>query len=226
MSSEEMAAKRPKHAEGGDGSLAPVFAHLEEHQDEYVARLAECVAIAGVSCEAARRPEVVRTMEWAKAWCDRLHATSTELVDIGMQTMPDGSSLGLPPVLLAQFGNDPAKKTLVIYGHLDVQPAAVSDGWDTDPWVLTEVDGKLFGRGVYAPSRRNAPSKHNAPSKRNAPTWKRIAPSKRGAFAPFKYSQFPCPPSPNPCHPTNLKHHSCARFLTRHLCIAPPFHLR
>ena len=21
------------------------------------------------------------------------------------------------------------------------------DGWDTDPFVLTEVDGKLFGRG-------------------------------------------------------------------------------
>lgn len=21
------------------------------------------------------------------------------------------------------------------------------DGWDTDPFVLTEIDGKLFGRG-------------------------------------------------------------------------------
>ena len=31
--------------------------------------------------------------------------------------------------------------------HLDVQPAAKEDGWDTDPFVLTEKDGKLFGRG-------------------------------------------------------------------------------
>lgn len=42
---------------------------------------------------------------------------------------------------------DPAKKTVVLYGHLDVQPALKEDGWDTEPFVLTEKDGKLFGRG-------------------------------------------------------------------------------
>lgn len=28
-----------------------------------------------------------------------------------------------------------------------MQPALKEDGWDTDPFVLTEKDGKLFGRG-------------------------------------------------------------------------------
>lgn len=28
-----------------------------------------------------------------------------------------------------------------------MQPALVEDGWDTEPFVLTEKDGKLFGRG-------------------------------------------------------------------------------
>jgi len=37
--------------------------------------------------------------------------------------MPDGSKLKLPPVLLGELGNDPKKKKLCIYGHLDVQPA-------------------------------------------------------------------------------------------------------
>ena len=53
----------------------------------------------------------------------------------------------LPPILMAEFTSDPKKKTLCVYGHLDVQPAAKEDGWDTDPFVLTEKDGKLFGRG-------------------------------------------------------------------------------
>ena len=34
-----------------------------------------------------------------------------------------------------------------MYGHLDVQPAQKEDGWNTDPFVLTEIDEKLYGRG-------------------------------------------------------------------------------
>ena len=49
--------------------------------------------------------------------------------------------------LSGTLGNDPNKKTLLIYGHLDVQPAMVSDGWDTEPFKLIEKDGKLIGRG-------------------------------------------------------------------------------
>lgn len=45
------------------------------------------------------------------------------------------------------FAKDPKKKTVLLYGHLDVQPALLEDGWDTEPFVLTEKDGKLYGRG-------------------------------------------------------------------------------
>jgi nonspecific dipeptidase len=71
-----------------------------------------------------------------------------QLVDIGEEKWPDGQTLPLPPVLLGQLGDDPNKKTLCVYGHLDVQPAAREDGWNTDPFVLTEIDGKLYGRGA------------------------------------------------------------------------------
>lgn len=33
-----------------------------------------------------------------------------------------------------------------LYGHYDVEP--IDDGWLTDPLVLTEKDGRLFGRGI------------------------------------------------------------------------------
>jgi cytosolic nonspecific dipeptidase len=70
-----------------------------------------------------------------------------ELVDIGEQNLPDGSKIKLPPVILGTYGHDETKKTILIYGHLDVQPANIADGWHTEPFVLTEKDGKLFGRG-------------------------------------------------------------------------------
>ncbi len=36
---------------------------------------------------------------------------------------------------------------VVLSGHTDVVPVEGQD-WDTDPWVLTEKDGKLYGRGT------------------------------------------------------------------------------
>jgi succinyl-diaminopimelate desuccinylase len=39
-----------------------------------------------------------------------------------------------------------AEKTLVIYTHLDVVPT--SDTWSTDPFVLTQVGDRVYGRGV------------------------------------------------------------------------------
>jgi nonspecific dipeptidase len=62
--------------------------------------------------------------------------TEVEYADVGMQTLPDGSTIKLPPVLLGRLGSDPNKKTLLVYGHLDVQPAAKEDGWDTEPFTV------------------------------------------------------------------------------------------
>lgn len=50
--------------------------------------------------------------------------------------------INLPPIILGSLGSDPAKKTLCIYGHLDVQPARIEDGWDTEPFTLVEKDGE------------------------------------------------------------------------------------
>lgn len=85
-------------------------------------------------------------MKWTEIKLKNL-GINTELVDIGKQILPDGNQIPLPPVLLGTYGSDPKKKTVLIYGHLDVQPALKEDGWDTEPFILTEKNGKLFGRG-------------------------------------------------------------------------------
>lgn len=55
--------------------------------------------------------------------------------------LPSGEEIPLPPIILGHLGSDPAKKTVCIYGHLDVQPAQIEDGWDTEPFTLVEKDG-------------------------------------------------------------------------------------
>lgn len=46
---------------------------------------------------------------------------TTQLADLGMQDV-DGKELPLPPVILGKIGDDPKKKTVLVYGHYDVQP--------------------------------------------------------------------------------------------------------
>jgi acetylornithine deacetylase/succinyl-diaminopimelate desuccinylase-like protein len=50
------------------------------------------------------------------------------------------------PLLLAEAGQGPS--TLLIYNHYDVQPETPLDLWNTSPFVLTEVGGRLYGRGA------------------------------------------------------------------------------
>lgn len=127
-------------------ALKAVFQYIDENQDRYVKKLAEWVAIQSVSAWPEKRGEIRRMMEVAAADVQRLGG-SVELVDIGKQKLPDGSEIPLPPILLGKLGSDPQKKTVCIYGHLDVQPAALEDGWDSEPFTLVEREGKLYGRG-------------------------------------------------------------------------------
>ncbi|XP_037777790.1 LOW QUALITY PROTEIN: cytosolic non-specific dipeptidase-like [Penaeus monodon] len=127
-------------------NLTKIFKYVDDNKARFIDVLREAVAIKSVSAWAETRGEIKKQMDWAKAKLEALGA-SCELHDIGQQTLPNGTKIPLPPVLFGQLGTDPKKKTVCVYGHLDVQPALKEDGWDTEPFVLTEKDGKLYGRG-------------------------------------------------------------------------------
>jgi hypothetical protein len=56
---------------------------------------------------------------------DHLKAVGVEtrLVELGKHVMDD-QELDLPPAILGRIGNDPKKKTVLVYGHFDVQPVS------------------------------------------------------------------------------------------------------
>lgn len=86
--------------------------------------------------------------KWLQNEAEKL-SFSLEARDIGFQqdlTVPD---VKLPPILVGKYGSDPAKKTILIYGHYDVQPANQEDGWESDPFeVLEKEDGRMIARGI------------------------------------------------------------------------------
>ena len=126
-----------------DAFVQSYFKYIDDHASLYQERLAEAVAIPSVSADLdLHLKDIVHMMEWTKTHILRLKGRAV-LLDNPAAT-PERP---LPPILMAEFLSDPKKMTVCVYGHLDVQPANKDDGWDTDPFVLTERDGKLFGRG-------------------------------------------------------------------------------
>ncbi|OJT06568.1 Cys-Gly metallodipeptidase dug1 [Trametes pubescens] len=131
------------------GAPPEVLQYIEGHQQQFIDRLAEAVAIRSVSGDPTRRQDVIAMGDWLEGQLQSLKV-STQRVDLGFQDgQPDDEPLPLPPVILSRVGEDPAKRTVLVYGHYDVQPAERSDGWNTDPWKLDQNDqtGRLTGRG-------------------------------------------------------------------------------
>jgi acetylornithine deacetylase len=74
-------------------------------------------------------------IEWVR---DYLHT-------IGAKTRLTHDATGKKANLFATLG-DSNKPGLILSGHTDVVPVD-GQGWDTDPFVATERDGKLYARG-------------------------------------------------------------------------------
>ncbi|RPB24438.1 CNDP dipeptidase [Terfezia boudieri ATCC MYA-4762] len=123
--------------------LEPYFKQVDSMADSFIDRLRKAVAIPSISADAAHRPAVVKMADFLENELTTLGA-HVERRYLGEQH----PGLDLPPVLLGRYGDDPKKRSILVYGHYDVQPALKEDGWATDPFTL-HVDEKdrMFGRG-------------------------------------------------------------------------------
>lgn len=127
--------------------LESIFGYIDANQRKFIDTLGEAVAIKSVSAW-EMIDEINQMTEWTATHLRALGA-KTEIIDLPNRKNSNGVEIPSPKVLFASLPatNPSTKKTVLIYGHLDVQPALKEDGWDTEPFVLTEIDGKLFGRG-------------------------------------------------------------------------------
>lgn len=108
--------------------LQPFFDKIDELKPKFFQRLQKAIAIPSVSADETLRPKVVEMANFLVDELKNLNFYDIQLKDLGIQPEPViDKNLKLPPIVLARFGNDDSKKTVLVYGHYDVQPALKED---------------------------------------------------------------------------------------------------
>lgn len=114
-----------------------VAAHAKARFDETVKRLTEYLRFPAISCEPEHATDV-------RALADRI---VDDLASLGMQRARVLDVDGALPLVAAERIVDEELPTVLVYGHMDLQPVA-GEAWDTPPHEAeAKADGRLYGRG-------------------------------------------------------------------------------
>ena len=105
---------------------------------ELIKDLEHLVAIPSVAFPGYPAEPVQRMVEESLRMFREVGFTDAQLMEV---------PTGYPPIYGVIPGPE-GSPTVMLYAHVDVQPAPPDQGWSTDPWTATHKDGRIYGRGA------------------------------------------------------------------------------
>jgi acetylornithine deacetylase/succinyl-diaminopimelate desuccinylase-like protein len=110
--------------------------YQETHKERFLQELLELLRIPSVSAKTENNQDMITCAE----------AVKKSFLDAGADHAVIYTTEG-HPIVYAEKNIDPAKPTILVYGHYDVQPADPLNLWKSGPFDPTIIDGKIFARG-------------------------------------------------------------------------------
>jgi len=117
-------------------SLEKVFAYLAEHEERHIAQLCDWLRIPSISSESEHKSDVIAAARFI----------ADELDGLGLQVEVIDTSGH--PLVYAEGAQQPGRRTLLFYGHYDVQPVDPLELWISPPFEPAIRDAKIFARGA------------------------------------------------------------------------------
>ena len=114
-----------------------VLRHLRARHDEILGRLVEFAAIPSISTDPAHAADIDRAARWVAA---ELAAAGP----LAVRTLPSGGY----PIVYGEWLRATGRRTILVYGHYDVQPPDPIERWLSAPFTPTVRNGRLYARGV------------------------------------------------------------------------------
>lgn len=116
--------------------------YIDANRQRFLDELLDLLRIPSVSADPSYKADVLRTAEGVAAYLKAAGADAVEL-------MPTGGY----PIVYGEKMVDPAKPTVLVYGHYDVQPPDPLDLWNSPPFepvirtTPIHPEGAIFARG-------------------------------------------------------------------------------
>ncbi|GAB3784982.1 dipeptidase [Spirosoma horti] len=111
--------------------------YLEANKQRFLDELLELLRIPSVSADSNFKGDVRRAAEFVK---EKLQAAGLDNAQL-FETPGH-------PIVYAEKLIDPAKPTVLVYGHYDVQPADPYELWHTPPFEPTIRNERIYARGA------------------------------------------------------------------------------
>lgn len=111
------------------------YAHA--NRERFLDQLKDLIRIPSISTLPEHGEEMRRAAEWLAEDMRRIGLERVEILPTG----------GHPVIYAEWLGAGKDAPTILVYGHYDVQPAVLEDGWDHDPFDPIEKNGRLYARG-------------------------------------------------------------------------------
>jgi acetylornithine deacetylase/succinyl-diaminopimelate desuccinylase-like protein len=110
--------------------------YIASNKDRFLGELFEWLRIPSVSADSRHKTDVRKAAEYLKQ----------KFVEAGIQHVEICETKG-HPIVYAEKIVDPKLRTVLVYGHYDVQPADPLNLWTSPPFEPIIKDGKIFARG-------------------------------------------------------------------------------
>ena len=110
--------------------------NLEANKERFLDELIDLLRIPSVSARSEHKQDMVICAEAVAARLKEAGAGRVEIFETAGH-----------PIVFGETDADPAKPTVLVYGHYDVQPPEPLELWKSGPFDPVIKDGKLYARG-------------------------------------------------------------------------------
>ena len=111
--------------------------YIETNKERFFEELFSILRIPSISAKQEHRPDMQRCAE-------RLRELLLEAGADRAEVMPTAGN----PVVFGEKTVDPSLRTVLVYGHYDVQPPEPLEKWNSEPFEPEIHDGAIWGRGA------------------------------------------------------------------------------